>query len=500
LLKEGHDMMRAITNVAVLITAGVAWGFNPKYCGAPFNADGEANNIHDAGLYHLQLYDRLWVGDVHGGYGGGNYPGKSGVFTLWSGDFWVGTNAWGTPRVSGGMWGEEWYEVAPLVWSDGSSWEERPAYVEKWGDLDSFLIVDDSKAEEAGPIGLVVEQHGLQWSDVNNDDYVLFHYRVINDAGRDLDDVYVCLLYDFDVGGLPSYREDKVGVDASRKMPYMYDDVPAHPYVGLYVVDGKAAAGGAAWRWSNNADQWGIMTAASWYEAVTPSDYQAFVSSGPHAIKVGEKLRFGFAVVAGADLAELQANADAAYKKYWEVFTGLTEFEARATAGGVVIRWVPDRPYAGYNLYRAEAGGVFGKLNAAAITGRPPFVYADAGVAPARSYEYKLEALTFRGASEWFGPVEVKASDAPKAAFSFRGPSPNPSRGRASFSLNLATAGPVVLTAYDLSGRRVVSESLWCGAGERVVTLDTGALPSGVYIYRASCPDGAASGKMVVVR
>jgi hypothetical protein len=441
----------------------------------------------------------LWAGnDSHGS---GTYPGESGIVTLYSGDLWVGAHITTDVFVSGGDRGEEWHNAASLIWSDGSSWNSRPPYIEKRGDLDSFLIVDDSEAGEAGPIPIRVEQHGLQWSDGVNDDYVLFHYRIINNNSSNLDPAYVCPVYDFDIGGAGSYKDDKIEVDVTRKMPYMYDGASGHPYVGLYVVDGQPSAGGAVPDWNGNVDQWNMMTSGQWYEETTPDDYRAFVSSGPHVIPAGGKLGFGVAVVAGATLAELRANADAAYAKYWEIYTGLTEFAARPTSRGVAVTWTPDRSYAGYNVYRAEGDcASFAKLNGATITGEPPFTYVDAAVKASATYAYKLEVLTLGGTSEWYGPVEVTTAGLSKKSFAVRGPTPNPVRGRATFAVETASAGPVLLEAYDLSGRRVASTNVNCGPGETSVSLDVGALPAGVYIYRASAAGDTASGKMVVSR
>lgn len=88
------------TAVILLLIAGASWAANAKYGDAAHYVDGQSNDIHDAGLYWLKLNNRLYVGDVGGS---GTYPGESGVNTLYAGYTWVGTNAWGKPRVSGEM-------------------------------------------------------------------------------------------------------------------------------------------------------------------------------------------------------------------------------------------------------------------------------------------------------------------------------------------------------------------------------------------------------------
>lgn len=507
-------MQKRITTTAIvlLFIAGASWAADAKYGDAAFYVDGESNDIHDAGLYHLRLHDTLWVGNGAGGQGNGSYPGRNGVITLYAGYFWVGTNAWGKPRVSGEICAgsgrdPEWYNILGTLWSDGSSWNQRPPYVEEWGALDSYLKVDDREAREEGPIGLVAEQHGMQWSDATNDDYIIFQTHVLNKSGRKLTDEFICLYYDFDIGGSTSSDDDKVGIDYPRKMPYMYDDDPKHPYVGLRILDGKPHTLGAPDIMTDpdtDAEKWALMTSGKWIERETPYDWRVCLSSGPHVCADNEKLRYAFAVVAGANLSELQANADAAYDKYWDIFTGVDGFWARALPGAVELSWEPNVNYAGFNLYRAdkEAATPEVKVNESLITGRKPFKFVDSSVAAGATYEYSLEAVTLRGDTERYGPVRVKAEGKAKPrSFGLAQNFPNPARETTTIAFTLADPGDVTLEVFDLSGRKVatVAEGYRL-AGENEATLDTGTLAAGVYIYRLRAGDRVAAKRLAVVK
>ncbi len=504
-------MQKIITTTAVvlLFIAGASWAANAKYGDAAFYVDGESNDIHDAGLYHLRLWDRLWVGSTTSEHGSGNYPGKSGVATLYTGKFWVGTNAWGKPRVSGDSspFRFEWHKTLGLLWSDGSSWSQRPPYIRKRGALNSYLKVDDRDAKEEGPIGLVVEQHGMQWSVAANDDYIIFQTHLLNKSGRTLTDEFICLYYDFDVGGSLSYIDDKVGIDYPRKMPYMYDDEPKHPYVGLRILDGKPHTLGVPTIMEDpdtDAEKWALMTSGRWIERETPYDWRVCLSSGPHVCAKNEKLRFAFAVVAGANLAELQANADAAYKKYWDIFTGMYDFSARAMPGAVELSWVPDINYAGFNLYRAEVNDATAdvKVNSHLIAGRKPFKYVDSTVAADTKYDYTLEAVNLNGGKERYGPIRVKAEGKAKpASFRLAQNFPNPARETTTIAFALAEGGDVTLEVFDLSGRKVATVAQGHrSAGENEATLDTGTLAAGVYIYRLRAGGKVAAKRLAVVK
>jgi len=253
-----------------------------------------------------------------------------------------------------------------------------------------------------------------------------------------------------------------------------------------------------------DAKKWALMTSGKWIEKKEPYDWRVCLSSGPHVCADNEKLRFAFAVVAGMNLAELQANADAAYNKYWEIFTGIEEFGARALAGEVELTWEPTTNYAGFNLYRAEADASASpaKVNRHLITGRKPFTYLDPSVEAGVTYDYALEAVTFRGAKERFGPVRVKAQGKAKAAtFSLSQNYPNPARGTTTIAFTLADAGDVKLEVFDVSGRKVAT--LADGpraAGENEATFETGGLAAGVYIYRLCAGDAVATKRLAVVK
>jgi hypothetical protein len=504
-------MQKRITTTAVvlLFIAGASWAANAKYGDAAFYVDGQSNNIHDAGLYHLRLWDRLWVGSTRSEHGSGNYPGKSGVVTLYAGRFWVGTNAWGKPRVSGDFapYRAEWHKMLGLLWSDGSSWSQRPPYIRKRGALNSYLKVDDRDAREEGPIGLVVEQHGMQWSVAANDDYIIFQTHLLNKSGRRLTDEFICLYYDFDVGGSLSYVDDYVRIDYGRKMPYMHDDEPKHPYVGLRILDGKPHTMGVPSIMEDpdtDAEKWALMTSGKWIEQKEPFDWRVCLSSGPHVCARNQKLRFAFAVVAGANLAELQANSDAAYNKYWELFTNVDDFSARVLPGAVELSWEPNINYAGFNLYRAEANDLTNevKINSHPITGRKPFNYVDSIVTADTKYDYTLEAMNLNGGKERYGPIRVTAEGKTKPlSFRLAQNFPNPARATTTIAFTLAEAGDVTLEVFDLSGRKVatVVEGRR-SAGENEATLDTGTLAAGVYVYRLRAGDKVAAKRLAAVK
>ncbi|MEO0557658.1 MAG: T9SS type A sorting domain-containing protein [Bacteroidota bacterium] len=79
---------------------------------------------------------------------------------------------------------------------------------------------------------------------------------------------------------------------------------------------------------------------------------------------------------------------------------------------------------------------------------------------------------------------------------------PNPVRGVARVRFELAEAGPVELSVFDLLGRRVatVLDGVPHSVGAHEARLDASAWPSGVYVVRLAARDEARTTRITVVR
>jgi beta-lactamase superfamily II metal-dependent hydrolase len=90
-------------------------------------------------------------------------------------------------------------------------------------------------------------------------------------------------------------------------------------------------------------------------------------------------------------------------------------------------------------------------------------------------------------------------------AFQLQGNDPNPFNPTTEIRFESARGGPVQLSIYDLTGRRVYERRLVVENGPQSIRW-TGVdnhynpLPSGVYLYRVVMPDGAGSGRMMLVK
>ena len=311
-------MQKRITKTAVvlLFIAGASWAASTKYGDAASYIDGENSGVHNDGLLWLKVWNRGYVGDLKGT---GIYPAPNGPVNIYRGEFWVGTKFEGAPeslayRVITPARG--WRGLTPVIMSEDPEWAQVPSYIKREGTLDSYYRMDDSDAGESGPVPVTCDVHAASWCLDDYDDFVAFRYHLKNESPQKLENTYVALAYDFDIGGSFCYIDDYVGFDDERKMPYMYDGAPGHPYLGLVCVEGTVR-GAHSWDIMNDPENdrylYAYMQDPSFdCEQTKPYDWRVMLSTGPYEIPSGLTEIVTFAVVAGADLEALRENADTA--------------------------------------------------------------------------------------------------------------------------------------------------------------------------------------------
>jgi hypothetical protein len=100
---------------------------------------------------------------------------------------------------------------------------------------------------------------------------------------------------------------------------------------------------------------------------------------------------------------------------------------------------------------------------------------------------------------ELFGGEAPGPSLEPRIVLS--APWPCPARESATFTVELVEGGNVEVTLYDVSGRRVETiHDGYMAAGRNELTVESGGLPSGVYIIRVRAEGGSAARRLVVAR
>jgi hypothetical protein len=444
------------------------------------------------------------------------WPGGSGINHLWSAGLWVGAVRAGQTAVSTGQYETEIralpgpehiiYEssyatpgAARYPWpapdDDGDGVEDEDPFNGLDDDGDGLVDEDgagisdqmfraemyDNTADAQGafpdhtPLDLKLVQTSLQWSHEDVDDFVGLAYELTNVGDALLEEIYVGMFSDFDIGqldGPPGAFDDLVGyTDATVEaypgqsvhvqVAHMHDGyaLPASGWIGWVLLGHPTDPNGveapatvavrAFQRYSgqlpydqggdpvNDAQRYESLATVSFdADGTVPDDYRLLTSAGPFAsLAPGETLTVAYALVAGADLDELLRHAARAKL----VYEGLAFDRDGDPANGqeFVVRWLGPEEIA---VSLEDPGGADDQ------TPRPQAVAIDAA--------------------------------------------PNPFNPQLEVACRLPQAGPVRLTVIDPRGRRVrvlhdgnhaagVGRWTWDGRdtrGQRVA--------SGVYVLR----------------
>jgi hypothetical protein len=216
------------------------------------------------------------------------------------------------------------------------------------------------------PLDIHVVQKSMQWAADDVDDFVGFEYVITNIGDAVLEDVYIGMFSDFDIAP----ADDAGGGAADDLAGFSEGSVEAYPGRDVFVQvahmhdgAGLAGSGWAGWailshpvrsfqRYSGNApfEQGGDPTndleryltlsdTAIDGDAVAPGDYRVLSSCGPFAsLAPGESLTVAFALVMGADEAEMMRHAARARL----VYEGAAFDRDGDPANGdeFVVRWI----------------------------------------------------------------------------------------------------------------------------------------------------------------
>jgi photosystem II stability/assembly factor-like uncharacterized protein len=179
------------------------------------------------------------------------------------------------------------------------------------------------------PYGVSVHQKAFSNA---GDEFVILEFGFTS-ASSSLDDFYAGIFADWDVGAGEGYLKNLGGYDQSRNLAYQYvsDGAPDPNYYGVVALSGMV---GAKVTTEGGAMRETALQRISTFENETITeigDYRMWIGSGPFTLTQGVTKYVSFAFVAGTDLANLQANADAAAQKYQHIITDVGENEVFLT-------------------------------------------------------------------------------------------------------------------------------------------------------------------------
>ncbi len=277
------------------------------YVGLP---DWRTHNIGDV---YLTVTDQGIIGymDQNGsdGNGMGYLDGGSGLFL---GSFWAGTGAdYICNRDFGGN-GSETYE-----WEVSEDPNGRVADLGAASSDQTFKAIFTDSGH-ASPMPLTVEQTSYAFSGIDENEFVILEYKMINESSSAVSSLYNGVFCDFDINDSSANRG---ATDDSRNLTYMF--TAGGPYFGIALIgEGNSAQNlslisNPDYVYPNSAIDDGIKIRhlrglISLPVASSADDWSAVTSSVVSLDANGGTGTKTYALVYGATLEELQANTDAA--------------------------------------------------------------------------------------------------------------------------------------------------------------------------------------------
>ena len=180
-------------------------------------------------------------------------------------------------------------------------------------DEEGYAQYNDSLTEN----NIEVTQESYAWANSPHDDYIVLRYAIKNTGSSNLPNLFAGHRSDFDVlgdhWGAPTDMSD---FDNTRNLAYMWD-TSSTLQVGVKLLEGTFRGYHIGWYNVDDAAKfYALSTPGADPPTSYPDDWCFWLSSGPYDIAPGDSVVVTFAFLAGDDLPDLQANADAAQVRW----------------------------------------------------------------------------------------------------------------------------------------------------------------------------------------
>lgn len=205
-------------------------------------------------------------------------------------------------------------------------------------------FTDNGNSKGALPVS--VKHYAYAWSQAPDDKYIMVRYNIKNTGTSALNNIYAGIFCDYDID---DYTKNKGDEDAALRLGYTYTLSANVVYAGVkllsagnFIHHSIDNVGGAQPIDFTNASDFDakkdsamkISKPQDTYGTVGGDVIQT-VSSGPFTIAAGDSIEVAFALLAGDNLADIQATSAAAQTKYDDLFAPTGLFVAQSDAFGI---------------------------------------------------------------------------------------------------------------------------------------------------------------------
>jgi hypothetical protein len=256
---------------------------------------------HDTGTLQFAAFNNGTIGS-NVGTGGVYFQGGNNLNAMYKGGIIIGTSSNGVNGIT------DWFDdmSSSLAIADYST------------NLNFNQVANASFKDNLAPVPFNFDFYQQTFSNTN-DDFVLYSYTIVNNSDMDVNDLYVGIFADWDVGFSYGSSSNLGGYDQSRDLAYQYEfggyhDPNFYGIVALSGMTGARVTTELSDSIRSQAFEW--MTTFLNEQINIPGDYRTYIGCGPYSIPSGSSVNIGFAFVAGSDLTDLRVNSDIAQYKW----------------------------------------------------------------------------------------------------------------------------------------------------------------------------------------
>ncbi len=205
--------------------------------------------------------------------------------------------------------------------------------------IDEYATARYDDSGHSSPVGLLCEQYSWAWDDATANDFVIMKFVLTNSGSTTLSNLYSAVFMDWDITS--SYSSNYGNSETARNLTYMYYNA-SYPYVGVATLDPPRSTSARnlalidnptyVYPYGGLPDNIQIQFMDGTIQnpsGTTARDWSTCNSTGPFTLAPGQSFVNAYAIVGGTNLADLQANADTAYYRYWN-WTGVKEENRKA--------------------------------------------------------------------------------------------------------------------------------------------------------------------------
>jgi hypothetical protein len=371
----------------------------------------------------------------------------------------------------------------------------------------SEAIVDDGLAP--APYGVEVTQR--TYSDTG-DEFVYIRYGFTNTTGSMIPSAVGGIFIDWDIDAV-NFGTNSGGYTLFNNVCYQFGTVSHFEHhFGIASLDGASgmrattAGGGGTIR----TESYTFMT--SFDPTIGPNgDFRSWIGTPLGDIGPGETVWTTFAIIAGANLTELETYAIQADEKSvslgWTnsiVPVELTSFTAVDKNGQVVLNWTTATELNNqmFEIERRSSESQYitiGYVDGYGTTTEPKEYSFIDNSSQAGTFFYRLKQIDFGGRYEYSDEIEVVVTG--PLSFDLEQNYPNPFNPSTLIKYSIPEGGFVTLDAYNLLGEKVatlVNEVQEAGRYE--VNFDASKLASGIYVYSLRSGSFNSAKKMLLMK